>query len=90
VGTLKRMVTEWRHASWRRHGEQLLLDTFWPSDYRIGSVVWHHGQRYQITRYDHASDAQLFAVWGKPIVHAVASVEPDPRIKRLLRTPRAH
>jgi len=90
MGTLKRIVTEWRRVWWRRHGEQLLVDTFWPSDYRIGSVVWYHGQRYQITRYDHALDAQLVAVWGKPIVHAVASVEPDPRIKQLLRTPRAH
>jgi hypothetical protein len=90
VGTLRHMVIQWRRTSWRRHGEQLLVDTFWPSDYRIGSVVWHHGQRYQITRYDHAPDAQLFSVWGKLTVQAVASVQPDPRIKRLIRTPGAH
>jgi hypothetical protein len=81
------MLMQWRRASWRRHGEQLLLDTFWPSDYRVGAVVWHRGQRYQITRYDHAPGAQLFSVWGKPAAQMPAFTQPDPRLKRLLRTP---
>jgi len=87
VARLKHMFMQWRRASWRRHGEQFLRDTFWPSDYRIGSIVWHHGQRYQITRYEHTPGAQLFSVWGKQIVEAAARAQPDPRIKRLLRTP---
>jgi hypothetical protein len=85
VETLEHIRTAWRRAFWRRQGEQHLVDTFWPSDYPIGTSLWHHGQQYLITRYDCTPDARLFSVWAKPVIHATAAVHPDPRIKRLIR-----
>jgi hypothetical protein len=90
MAVLKHMVTEWRHASWQRRGEQCLVDTFWPTDYRIGTTLWHHGHCYHITRYDRVPGSRLCSVWGKPVTYVTDSIQPDPRIKRLIRTPSAH
>ena len=90
MGVLRRLVTLSRHASWQRQGEQCLVDTFWPADYRIGTTIWHHGHAYYITRYDHAPGARLFSVWGKPVNYVTAAIQPDPRIKRLIRTSLTH
>jgi hypothetical protein len=89
VKALNHIIRQWRRAGWQRQGEQLLVNTYWPADYRIDSVVWHHGQPYQITRYDHEPNAQQFSVWAKPAVGPVLQIQPDPRIRRLIRTPGA-
>jgi hypothetical protein len=84
--TLKRMVTQWRHRLWQYRGEQCLLDTFWPNDYRIGTMVWHAGSCYQITRYERAPGATSFSVWGKPAADAIDYCQPAPRAGRPTQT----
>jgi hypothetical protein len=86
VEALEHIRTACRRAWWRRQGEQHLVDTWWPTDYPIGVALWHHGQQYLITQYDRTPDARLFSVWAKPVVRGAASVQPDPRIKRLIRS----
>ncbi len=48
-------------------GERLLLTTFWPQDYRRGTVYTLNNGTYRITRYFHATDDRFFEVWAEPI-----------------------
>jgi hypothetical protein len=52
---------------WRLQGERPLIITFWPSDYRRGSIHEIEGQNYYITRYFRAIDGRFFEVWGRRI-----------------------
>jgi hypothetical protein len=59
----------------RRHyyhlrGERVLLTTFWPQDYRRGTVYPVNHPTYRITRYTHATDQRMFEVWGQPLAQA--------------------
>ena len=54
----------WYH----RQGEQCVLTTFWPQDYRCGTTYRIDGHDYLITRYLHASDVRFFEAWGRAIV----------------------
>ncbi len=55
---------------WRQsQGEQVLLTTFWPNDYRRDAVYTLDGTHYRITRYVRsAADPRFFEVWGKVAV----------------------
>lgn len=56
-----------RRVWWRMRGEQPLLSTFWPQDYRRGDYYQLAGRYYCITRYFHAADYRFFEVWGRDV-----------------------
>jgi hypothetical protein len=57
----------WRRAYWQHSGEQCLLTTSLPNEYRVGTEIQQNGLRYRITRYDVAPDKRVIEVWGQPI-----------------------
>ncbi len=59
-----------------RRGERVLLITFWPQDYRRGTVYPANRPTYRITRYTHAADQRLFEVWGQPLAQADSGRSP--------------
>ena len=56
-----------RRVWWRMLGEQPLVTTFCPQDYRRGTTVTLDGQVYRITRYVHAQEYRFFEVWGRAV-----------------------
>jgi hypothetical protein len=56
-----------RRIWYQQRGEQPLLLTFWPQEYRRGNCYTLAGQRYRITRYVHAEDYRFFEVWGRAV-----------------------
>ena len=55
---------------YHRRGERVLLTTFWPQDYRRGTVYAVNRATYRITHYTHAADECVFEVWGQPLAQA--------------------
>lgn len=58
------IVKQFRRGWYRIKGEQELLVTFWPNDYRRGATYGVNGQEYEITRYVRTADPRYFEVWG--------------------------
>ncbi len=63
VSMFDRTRRHYRHS----RGERMLLTTFWPQDYRRGSVYPVNQSTYRITRYVPAADQHMFEVWGQPL-----------------------
>ncbi len=56
-------LVDWTRRHYRHaRGERVLLITFWPQDYRRGTVYPVSHPTYRITRYVHAADQHLFEV----------------------------
>ncbi len=62
-----RIVELCRRVWWRMQGEQPLITTFWPHDYRRGTMVVLDGHTYRITRCVHAQEYRFFEVWGRAV-----------------------
>ena len=77
-GVLSRLQRYWYHLG----GEQPVLTTFWPQDYRPHQVYRVGGQDYRITRYLHAADPRFFEVWGVPANLTAATTT---RIRKVMR-----
>jgi hypothetical protein len=56
-----------RRIWYRARGEQVVLITFWPGDYRRNQVYTINGRDYRITRYMRAAEVRFFEVWGREV-----------------------
>ena len=65
-----------RRHYYHRRGERVLVTTFWPQDYRRGTVYAVNRATYRITHYTHAADECVFEVWGQPLAQADAGRSP--------------